>query len=54
MTAHARRVEGELKDHPLLHGGHDEPDATAITRRWRRKRGNQRHYDWEDDAAPLP
>ncbi len=26
LDPYARRVEGELKDHPLLHGGHDEPD----------------------------
>ncbi len=47
-----RRVEcGELKDHPLLHGGHDESDccrdnaavAPAVI---------SDHYDWEDDAAP--
>ncbi len=47
---YARRVEGELKDHPLLHGGHDEPDyrdnAAVAPKRC------QRPYDWEDDAAP--
>ncbi|VEB52805.1 glycogen debranching enzyme [Salmonella enterica subsp. enterica] len=46
------RVEGELKDHPLLHGGHDEPDYRDNAAVAPKSVVISDHYDWEDDAAP--
>ncbi|EPP4479515.1 glycogen debranching protein GlgX, partial [Salmonella enterica subsp. enterica serovar Montevideo] len=52
LDPYARRVEGELKDHPLLHGGHDEPDYRDNAAVAPKSVIISDHYDWEDDAAP--
>lgn len=52
LDPYARRVEGELKDHPLLHGGHDEPDYRDNAAVAPKSVVISDHYDWEDDAAP--
>lgn len=48
----ARRVEGELKDNPLLHGGLNEPDHHDNATIALKGVVVSDHYDWEDDAPP--
>lgn len=48
----ARRVEGELKDNPLLHGGYDEPDHRDNAAVALKCVVTADRYDWEDDAPP--
>lgn len=52
LDPYARRVDGELKDHPLLHGGYDEPDYRDNAAMAPKSVITTDHYDWEDDAAP--
>ncbi|MTH48710.1 glycogen debranching protein GlgX [Intestinirhabdus alba] len=48
----ARRVEGELKDSPLLHGGHGQPDRHDSAAVAPKCVVTHDRYDWEDDAPP--
>lgn len=48
----ARRVDGELKDNPLLHGGLNEPDNHDNAAIALKGVVVSDRYDWEDDAAP--
>lgn len=46
----ARRVDGELKDNPLLHGGLNEPDHHDNATIALKGVVVSDHYDWEDDT----
>ncbi|MGV3886052.1 glycogen debranching protein GlgX, partial [Citrobacter portucalensis] len=48
----ARRVDGELKDNPLLHGGLNEPDHHDNATIALKGVVVSDHYDWEDDTPP--
>ncbi|EFH6702732.1 TPA: glycogen debranching protein GlgX [Escherichia coli] len=48
----ARQIEGEFKDNPLLHAGHNEPDYRDNAAIAPKCVVVVDHYDWEDDAPP--
>lgn len=49
----ARQIDGEFKDNPLLHAGHNEPDYRDNAAIAPKCVVVVDHYDWEDDAPPL-
>lgn len=49
----ARQIDGEFKDNPLLHAGHNEPDYRDNASIAPKCVVVVDHYDWEDDAPPL-
>ena len=48
----ARQIDGEFKDNPLLHAGHNEPDYRDNAAIAPKCVVVVDHYDWEDDAPP--
>lgn len=48
----ARQIDGEFKDNPLLHAGHNEPDYRDNAAIAPKCVVVIDHYDWEDDAPP--
>lgn len=48
----ARQIDGEFKDNPLLHAGHNEPDYRDNASIAPKCVVVVDHYDWEDDAPP--
>ncbi len=46
----ARQIDGEFKDNPLLHAGHNEPDYRDNAAIAPKCVVVVDHYDWEDDA----
>ncbi|SCA36424.1 glycogen debranching protein [Klebsiella pneumoniae] len=48
----ARRVEGDLKDDPLMHAGYDQPDHRDNVAIAPKCVVTVDRYDWEDDAPP--
>lgn len=46
----ARRVEGDLKDDPLMHAGYDQPDHRDNVAIAPKCVVTADRYDWEDDA----
>ena len=48
----ARQIEGDFKDNPLLHAGHNEPDYRDNAAIAAKCVVVVDHYDWEDDAPP--
>lgn len=48
----AHRVEGEAKDDPILHSGHDQPDSRDSASVAPRSVVVDLHYDWENDTPP--
>lgn len=48
----ARQIDGEFKDNPLLHAGHNEPDYRDNASIAQKCVVVVDHYDWEDDAPP--
>jgi len=48
----ARQIDGEFKDNPLLHAGHNEPDYRDNAAIVPKCVVVVDHYDWEDDAPP--
>ncbi len=48
----ARRVDGDVKDSPLLHGGHDAPDPHDSATVAPRSVVVDEAFDWGNDVAP--
>lgn len=48
----ARRIDGDLPDAPLLHGGYDAPDPHDSAARMPKSVVVDTHYDWEGDTPP--
>jgi glycogen operon protein len=48
----ARRIDGDLPDDPVFHGGYDTPDPHDSAARMPKSVVVDTHYDWEDDAPP--
>ncbi|EER9477194.1 glycogen debranching protein GlgX [Escherichia coli] len=48
----ARQIDGEFKDNPLLHAGHNDPDYRDNAAIAPKCVVVVDHYDWEDDAPP--
>ncbi len=48
----ARQIEGDFKDNPLLHAGHNEPDYRDNAAIAAKCVVVADHYDWEDDVPP--